>query len=76
MDSYILTLEGSARFRRMETRANVDTSVATVDYEILHFLYVHGAATVEEIEDYTCLPWSETINEISTLMNRGYIEGK
>jgi DNA-binding MarR family transcriptional regulator len=59
----------------METRTNVDTSVDTEDYEILHFLYVHGSATVEEIENHTGLTWNETVNEISTLMNRGLVEG-
>jgi hypothetical protein len=38
-------------------------------------LYVHGSATVEEIEGYTGLPWDEVINKISVLMNRGDIEG-
>ena len=75
MDRYTLTSEGRARFRRMETRANIDTSVDTEDYEILRFLYVHGAATVEEIEGQTGLTWDETVNEISTLMSRGYVEG-
>jgi DNA-binding MarR family transcriptional regulator len=59
----------------METRANVDTSVDTEDYEILHFLYAHGSATVAEIEGQTGLTWDETVNEISTLMSRGYVEG-
>lgn len=75
MERYVLTLEGRARFRRMETRANVDTSVDTGDFKLMHYIYMHGAATVEEIERYTGLPWDETINEISALMNRGYIEG-
>lgn len=38
-------------------------------------LYVHGAAMIEEIESCTGLPWDEAVNKISTLMNRGYIEG-
>jgi predicted transcriptional regulator len=75
MDRYTLTQEGRARFRRMETRANVDTSVATEDYEVLHFLYTHGAATIEELERHTGLNWNEMVNEISTLMSRGLIEG-
>jgi DNA-binding Lrp family transcriptional regulator len=75
MERYTLTYEGRARFRRMETRVNVDTSADTEDFKLLHFLYVHGAATIEEIEDYTGLSWSETVNKIATLMNRGYIEG-
>jgi DNA-binding MarR family transcriptional regulator len=59
----------------METRANVDNSVDTEDYEILQFLYMHGSATIEEIESHAALTWDETVNEIATLLNRGYIEG-
>lgn len=76
MERYTLTSEGRARFRRMETRANIDTSADTDDFKLLHYLYAHGAASVEEIEHYTGLPWDETINKISGLMNRGYIEGQ
>jgi predicted HTH transcriptional regulator len=75
MERYTLTNEGRARFRRMEIRANVDTSAVTQDLKLLHFIYTHGAATVEEIENYTGLSWSAVVDEISTLMNRGYIEG-
>ena len=75
MERYTLTLEGRARLRRMETRANIDASADTGDFRLLHYLYVHGPATVEEIESFTGLPWDEAINEISVLMNRGYIEG-
>ncbi len=75
MDRYRLTQEGSARFRRMETRANVDTSVATEDFEILRFLCVHGAASLEDLESNLGLTRDETVNEIFTLMSRGYIEG-
>lgn len=76
MERYTLTIEGRSRFRRMETRANIDASADTEDYKLLQYLYAHGAATVEEIEKYTGLPWDETINKISVLMNRGYIEGQ
>lgn len=75
MDRYILTHEGRARFRRMETRANVDVSADSEDFKLLHYLYAHGAATIEEIENVTNLSWSEAVNKIATLMNRGYIEG-
>lgn len=76
MERYTLTIEGRSRFRRMETRAIIDTSADTEDYKLLQYLYTHGAATVEEIESYTGLPWDEAINKISALMNRGYIEGQ
>jgi hypothetical protein len=75
MERYTLTFEGRARVRRMETRANIDTSVDTDDYKFLHYLYAHGPATIEELERTTNQPWDETINRISALMNRGYLEG-
>jgi DNA-binding Lrp family transcriptional regulator len=75
MERYVLTPEARARFRRMATRANIDASADTDDYKLLQYLYAHGAATIEEIEQYTGLPWGETINRLSVLMNRGYIEG-
>jgi DNA-binding MarR family transcriptional regulator len=75
MEGYTLTQEGRARFRRMEIRAHTDASALTNDLKLLHYLYEHGAASVEEIEDYTGLSWSATVNEIASLMNRGYIEG-
>ena len=76
MDRYTLTVEAMARLREMETRVNIDKSADTADFKLLHYLYVHGSATIEEIEAYTGLPWDEAVNEISTLMNRGYIEGR
>ncbi len=75
MERYTLTYEGRARFRRMETRTKVDTSAITEDFKILQYLYAHGSASIEEIEDYLELSWSETVNEIARLVNRGYIEG-
>jgi hypothetical protein len=75
MERYTLTNEGRARFRRMETRAKVDTSADTEDFKLIHYLYSHGPATIEEIENDSGLSWSETVNKIATLMNRGYVEG-
>jgi DNA-binding MarR family transcriptional regulator len=75
MDSYTLTIEGRAKLRRTETRANLEVSADTEDFKLLHYLYVHGPATVQEIESFCSLPWDEVVNKISTLMNRGYIEG-
>ena len=75
MDRYTLTYEGKARFRRMEARIHSDTSAMTKDYEVLHHLYESGAATVEEIENYTGMSWNELENRLSGLMYHGYIEG-
>jgi DNA-binding Lrp family transcriptional regulator len=75
MDRYTLTIEGRAKLRRTETRANIEASADTDDFKLLHYLYVHGPATIEEIESFSRLPWDEVVNKISTLMSRGYIEG-
>lgn len=75
MDRYMLTYEGRARLRRMETDISAGTSDKTQDYELLHYLYAHGAATIEEIEGYSGLSWSEVVNRLSALMYYGYVEG-
>jgi hypothetical protein len=75
MERYTLTNEARARVREMETRANIDASADTADFRLLDFLYIHGPATIEEIEKQTGLHWDEVVNKISVLMNRGYIEG-
>jgi len=75
MDRYTLTIEGRAKLRRTETRVNLEVSADTEDFKLLHYLYVHGPATIEEIESHSGLPWDEAVNKISTLMSRGYIEG-
>lgn len=75
MDRYTLTKEGSARLRRMETDITAGASGETQDYELLHYLYAHGAATIEEIEKFSGLSWSEVVNRFSALMYYGYVEG-
>jgi DNA-binding MarR family transcriptional regulator len=75
MDRYTLTYEAKARLRAMETRADIDASANTLDFRLLRYLYNHGPATIEEIEKQTGLHWDGVVNEISVLMNRGYVEG-
>jgi len=75
MDRYTLTYEGRARLRRVEASIDSDTSAKTEDDKLLHYLYVHGAATIEEIQNYTGLSWSVVENRLSALMYHGYIEG-
>jgi DNA-binding MarR family transcriptional regulator len=58
----------------METRVFSDSSVKTEDYEILLYLYKHGAATVQEIEDHSGLSRNEVVNRLSDLIYWGYIE--
>jgi DNA-binding transcriptional ArsR family regulator len=74
MDKYTLTSEGRAKFRRIETRIHSDESAKSEDYDILHYLYERGAASVEELEKYTGLSWNEVTNKLSTLMYHDYIE--
>jgi len=74
MDRYVLSNNGRARFRRLRIRVNSDTASKIVDYEILDYLYEHGAATVEEIENYTGLSWDQVTNKLSTLIYHGYVE--
>lgn len=74
MDRYILTYEGMARFRRIEIRAHSDPSSRTEDYNILHYIYEHGAATTDEIVSHTGLSSNNVVNRLFILMNRGYIE--
>jgi len=74
VDKYTLTYQGRAKFRRMETRIHSDESAMSEDYDILHYLYERGAASVEELEEYTGLSWNEVTNKLSTLMYHDYIE--
>lgn len=74
MYKYVLTYEGRARFRRIEVRAHLDPSARTEDYNILHYIYEHGAATTDEILSHTGLQWNDVVNRLFILMNRGFIE--
>jgi len=74
MDRYTLSSEGRARFKRMEI--SVDAGVAKIKgYEVLDYLYEHGAATVQEIENYTGLSWGKVTEELSKFIHHGLIEG-
>ena len=74
MERYTLTFEGRSMLRRMESRVSTDASFLTEDFKILEFLYEHGAATVDEIVDYTGLTRSQLVNRLFGIMRRGYIE--
>ncbi len=43
-------------------------------YEVLDYLYEYGAATVEEIENYTGLSWDEVVDKLRVFIHIGYIE--
>jgi DNA-binding MarR family transcriptional regulator len=74
MERYTLTYEGRTMLRRMESRVRADSSFRTDDFKILEFLYEDGAATIDEIVDYTGLSRSELVNRLLGIMKRGYIE--
>ena len=73
MNRYALTNEGIARFRRRKVSVNAEMA-RMEGYEILDYLYEHGAATVEEIGNYTGLSRSQVINKLSVFINHGSVE--
>jgi DNA-binding MarR family transcriptional regulator len=73
MDRYRLSDEGMARFKRR--KISVDMGMEEIKgYEVLDYLYEHGAATVAEIESYTGLSWSQAIERLSTFIHHGFVE--
>ena len=74
MDRYILSNEGRARFKRMKISVNIAGVAKMGGYEVLDYLYEHGAATVEEIENYTGLSWNQVVDRLSVLIHHGYVE--
>ena len=43
-------------------------------YEVLDYLYEYRAATVQEIENYTVLSWSQVVDKLSTFIHHGFVE--
>jgi DNA-binding MarR family transcriptional regulator len=43
-------------------------------FDILDYLYEHGAATVEEIEKHTGLSYGQVVHKIESFIPWGYIE--
>ena len=73
MDKYTLSYEGRARFKRKKVSVNL--GMANMEgYEALDYLYEHGAATIEEIENYTGLSWSQVENTLDVFISHGWIE--
>ena len=73
IDRYTLSYEGRSRFRR--AKISVNKEEAKIEgYEVLDYLYEHGAATVEEIENYTGLSWNQVTEKILAFVYRGYVE--
>ena len=73
MDKYTLSNEGMARLKRR--KISVDAGMAKMEgYEVLDYLYEHGAATVEEIENYTGLSRRQVVDKLSTFIHHGFVE--
>ena len=74
MERYTLSYEGRARFKKRKISVGLGMDKME-GYEILDYLYEHGAATVAEIESYTGLSHEQLMDKISTFVHHGYIEG-
>lgn len=73
MDRYTLTLEGRAKFKRSKIRMAAEEHTME-GFEILDYLYEHGASTIEEIEKSTGLHYDQVVHKIESFMPWGYIE--
>jgi len=74
MDRYALSDEGRARFRRTRTGVDIMGEAKREGYEILDYLYRHGAATLEEIEKVTGLSGSRLVTRIWAFIHQGIVE--
>jgi DNA-binding MarR family transcriptional regulator len=74
MDRYTLSYEGRARFKRTKIRMNIEEITKMEGYEVLDYLYEHGAATVEEIGSRTGLTYAQVAHKLESLVPWGYIE--
>lgn len=73
MDRYILTNEGRARFRRIKIQGNA-VMAKIYGYEVLNYLYEHGAGTVEEIANHTGRSQGHVMDRLLAFINQGYVE--
>ena len=68
-----MTTEGRARFRRMKT--SVDVTMPRMEgYEVLSYLYEHGADTIEGIAAATGLSREQAVSDLQSFMSRGFVE--
>ena len=74
MARYTLTGEGRARFRRRKISAEAEVA-GMEGYVVLDYLYEHGAATVEEIADYTGLSRGHVTDKLLVYINHDLVEG-
>jgi DNA-binding MarR family transcriptional regulator len=73
MDRYMLTSEGRTKFARTKIRMSAEEQTME-GFDILDYLYEHGAATIEEIEEHTGLHYDQVVHKIESFIPWGYIE--
>ncbi len=69
----MLTSEGRTKFKRTKIRMSAEEQTME-GFDILDYLYEHGAATVEEIEKHTGLSYGQVVHKIESFIPWGYIE--
>jgi DNA-binding MarR family transcriptional regulator len=74
MDRYTLTYEGRARFKRTRVRMDMEGEEKKEGFEVLDYLYEHGAAAMEEIEKDTGLSYVQIMAELEDLLAWGFVE--
>jgi DNA-binding MarR family transcriptional regulator len=74
MDRYKLSNEGRMRFKRSRISVDIEEKSRITGYEVLDFLFEHGAATMAEIEAHTGLSWSRVADILTSLLHWGYVE--
>lgn len=74
MTGYMLTNEGTARFRKRITSAD-EAEAAGEDYKILDYLYRHGSAPLEDIANYTGLSRNQVNAQLTVFLSHGLVEG-
>ena len=74
MDRYVLTYEGTAKFKRTKIRMSIEGEDKMEGFEVLDYIYEHGAATVAEIGKHTGLSYDQVVNKLEAFMVWGYVE--
>jgi DNA-binding MarR family transcriptional regulator len=73
MNRYMLSNEGRARARRRKISVKAEMA-KTEGYEVLDYLYEHGAGTVEEIANHTGLSQGHVMDKLLVFINHGFVE--
>ena len=72
MTGYMLTNEGTARFRKRKAAAE---EAGEEGYEILNYIYEHGGAPLQDIAYHTGLSRNQVTAQISVFLSHGMVEG-